>query len=204
MLKEKINYLSLGILTVLTLGSGALLTADGADAEGSSVGATVTVNSACSLEPETSNYAIELGPGTRQEIEATTILATCNDANGFAIYAVGYTDSEMGKNILSRPDGFSIATGTAEAGENSSWAMKVSAVPGTYPVTIQNGFDTFKAVPSAYTMVASRPSSTDKTEGSSFQTSYAVYAAGSQAAGTYSGAVKYVLVHPSNAEAPQE
>ena len=34
-------------------------------------------------------------------IGETTIKSFCNDSNGFAIYAIGYTDNTEGKNVLS-------------------------------------------------------------------------------------------------------
>ena len=99
-----------------------------------------------------------------------------------------------------------IATGTATSGNTSNWAMKVSAVAGTYAPTIgsdTNGsFANYHVVPSGYTKVASFASNTDLTTGSNLETTYAAFVNATQPAGTYTGKVKYTLVHPNDALAP--
>lgn len=141
-------------------------------------------------------------------IGSTTIQTFCNDKNGYAIYAVGYTNNEEGNTVLKGTNGLDsshdIVTGTATSGTSgndiSNWAMKVSAVSGTYAPTITNGFGSFSAVPSTYTEVAQFNSATDSANGtnigSTINTTYAAYISNTQPAGTYTGQVKYVLVHP--------
>ena len=135
------------------------------------------------------------------EIGTTTLKVFCNDNGGFAVYAVGYTDDEVGKNVLTSSVGssFDIATGTATSGNTSNWAMKLSAVSGTYAPTIENGFGSYKEVPESYTKVASRSNITDVgtgATGSNITTTYAAYISSVQPAGSYAGQVKYTLVHP--------
>ena len=73
----------------------------------------------------------------------------------------------------------------------------------TTPPTIRNNYDSYNLVPSNYTLVASRDSSTNMTvdtnaSGSYFTTTYDIYAASFQPPGTYTGKVKYLIIHPSN------
>ena len=144
----------------------------------------------------------------KDEIGETIVKTVCNDGEGFSIYAIGYTDDELGKNVLSSVlgDGHSIMTGTAVSGDDSNWAMKLSAFQdGDSPSILSdaNGsFGSYHVVPSQYTKVATRQSSTDSSLGSSFKTTYAAYVSKTQAAGNYHGKVKYVMVHPSNKPEP--
>ena len=49
-------------------------------------------------------------------IGETTVKAYCNDSAGFAIYGIGYTDDEDGKNVLANAtlgNTYDITTGTA-------------------------------------------------------------------------------------------
>ena len=169
----------------------------------------ITVPVSCSLSASgmnshntsLNNNAYDSAVGT------TTATVYCNDSNGFAIYAIGYTDDTDGKTVLtssSLGSTYDIATGVATSGNDSKWAMKLatpSSPTPTYPLTIQNSFDSFHTVPDAYTMVAKRASANDVgtgAEGSTFTTTYQIYVGPTQPAGTYIGKVKYVLVHPQN------
>ncbi|MDO4747410.1 MAG: hypothetical protein Q4A70_03695 [Candidatus Saccharibacteria bacterium] len=158
-----------------------------------------------------SHTATIMNGNHNSNIGTTTVTAFCNDNRGFAIYAIGYTDEIDGKNVMasSVSSDYDIVTGTATNG-NSQWAMKLSAVTSptpTYPVTIQNSFDSFHTVPDDYTLVAKRETSTDvgaNAEGASFTSTYQIYVSPTQPAGTYTGKVKYVMVHPyDNEEIPR-
>ena len=135
--------------------------------------------------------------------------AYCNDPDGFAIYAIGYTDDTYGKTVMSSSlnSQYDIATGTGTSG-NSQWAMKLATNNNaTYPITIQNSFDSFHVVPSTYTMVAKRTSNTDVGTGaigSVLTSTYQVYASATQPAATYTGKVRYTMVHPNNETPPVE
>ena len=153
-------------------------------------------------------------------IGTTTLKAFCNDDEGFAIYAIGYTDNEDGKNVLTDhniSNTNDIVTGTAISGNTSNWAMKLTATSGTFAPIIAGSstdtmkaqgdpdFSTFQAVPSNYAKVAYRLSSTDlgtNAEGSVLTTTYQTYISPTQSAGTYNGQVKYTLVHPNDHAAP--
>ena len=137
------------------------------------------------------------------DIGKTTITTLCNDGNGYSVYAVGYSNNEEGNNKLinsERPE-YSIDTGLNTSGLTSQWAMKLNNIPddpSPTPPTIESDYNNvYGIVPPYWTRVAGRQSgTTDMAEGSSFTTTYAVYASSSQYAGTYKGQVKYLLTHP--------
>ena len=185
----------------------------------------ITVPVSCSISGtgmDSHNATIANGQ-YNSAIGETTIKAMCNDSEGFAIYAIGYTDDEDGKNVLTSStlgSTHDIATGTATSGNTSNWAMKLTAITSptpTYPIIIAGSTDdtdkeqgdpdysTFQEAPDDYALVAKRKSGTDtvaSAEGASFKTTYQAYISPTQSAGTYTGQVKYTMVHPHNAAAP--
>ena len=173
-------------------------------AEGSTTDeVTVTVPVSCSITNTVNTEhtaTIELGT-YEEDIGETTFNVFCNDANGFAVYAIGYSDNAYG-NTAMKPSTLSdtnaIATGTATSGSKSNWAMKLTAVSGDYSPTLTTGFNDYHAVPDEYTKVAFLSSSTDATVGSSFKSTYAAYISQTQPADTYTGKVKYTVVHPAS------
>ena len=192
-----------------------------------STSATVHVPDACTLVSTLNTpHTATLSPGTStgygnsggvDGIGQTTLKVTCNDSLGFAIYAIGYTEDTFGNtNLVSntKTNGtstYTIATGTNTSGANSNWAMQINAVSGTFAPTIQNSFDSssYHNIPTTYTMVAKRTSATmnpadssTQNVGSSITTTYAAYISTEQAPDTYTGKVKYTMVHPNNAAAP--
>ena len=166
----------------------------------------ITISSSCTLssvvnvphnaEVYNGNYLGDIGK--------TTIKTLCNDGNGYSVYAVGYSNNEEGNNKLinsERPE-YSIDTGLNTSGFTSAWVMKLNNIPddpSPTPPTIESDYNNiYGIVPPYWTKVAGRASgTTDMAQGSSFTTTYAVYASSSQYAGTYNGQVKYMLVHPS-------
>lgn len=149
------------------------------------------------------------------DIGTTTLKVFCNDNNGFAIYAAGYTGNTIGGENSNKLVGdiSNIVTGLATSAGNpdvSNWAMKLQTnANATYSITIDSdtggAFSNYHTVPNQYVKVAHRDAVTDMgptAEGASLTTTYATYAAKEQAAGTYQGQVIYTLVHPSNADEP--
>ena len=166
----------------------------------------ITISSSCTLssvvnvphnaEVYNGNYLGDIGK--------TTITTLCNDGNGYSVYAVGYSNNEEGNNKLinSEYPQYSIDTGLNTSGLTSAWAMKLNNIPddpSPTPPTIESDYnDVYGIVPPYWTKVAGRISgTTDMAQGSSFTTTYAVYASSSQYAGTYQGQVKYLLTHSS-------
>ena len=148
------------------------------------------------------------------DIGTTTIDVFCNDGEGFSIYAIGFTGDQYSGDDHTKLIGAStnekIVTGTATATGNpdvSNWAMKLSTTTSptpAYPITIVNSFNNYHIVPDTYTKVATRTSATDvgnNATGSELTTTYAAYISKTQSADTYTGKVKYTLVHP-NTEIP--
>lgn len=237
---KKINkeYLALGGLIAVTLLSGAALSSIRVSADDSVVDdISITVPVSCFLSGTgndshnatipngiySGNYSdTTSGVDYTNGIGATTLKAYCNDNNGFAIYAAGYTGNEIGGENSNKLVGTTagignIATGTATSGNTSNWAMKLTATSGTYTPIIAGStsdteketgdtdFSNYAAVPNEYVRVAYKNSGTDSgtsAEGATLTTTYAVYISQTQPAGTYAGQVIYTLVHPASAAAP--
>lgn len=156
-------------------------------------------------------------------IGSTTYSIFCNDGDGFAVYAVGFTGNQVGNNYLvdgslssssNIPTG--VLTGSEGDSDGSAWSMKLGRLANAdYPI-IAGGSDdsdtgdttdysTYQAVPSDYDKVAYRTSNTipgGGDEGFKFTSTYATYISWTQPAGSYSGQVKYTLIHPSTAPTP--
>ena len=183
-------------------GSGSSSSSSGTDS------LTISISSACTLGSvvdRAHNSNVNVGTYTT-DIGKTTITTLCNDGNGYSIYANGYSNNEEGNNRLINNDplysNYYIDTGLATSGLNSTWSMKLYNIPNDpspTPPTIESAYnDTYGLVPQYWAKVAGRQSgTTDMIQGSSFTTTYAVYASSSQYAGTYVGQVKYALIHPN-------
>ena len=197
-----------GVLFVVTLVTGMILVNTKANAD-TSANASVNVSDACTLSGGDHSYSITLNPGQEDSnIGPSNIKAACNDYNGYSIYAIGYSgNSYTGNNtkLLGTIANNNISTNTS--GNDSYWAMKVNAVSGTYTPTITNDFDNsnFHVIPASYTQIAKLTSATDagsNPTGSNISTYYKVKISISQTADTYTGKVKYTLVHPNTAPEP--
>ena len=219
-------------LTSLTLVTGLVLSSTRVSADTSAVdNVAVTVPVSCSLSATvntehtaTLNNGIYSVASTdyANGIGKTTLTAFCNDPEGFAIYAIGYTGEEEGVNILIGANtGNAIDTAVYASGDTtSSWAMKLNSVSGTYAPIIAGSsadteaeegdtdFSSYSEVPDEWTKVAYKTSGTDieadgyTATGAKLETAYVVYISQAQAADTYNGKVKYTLVHPNDADAP--
>ncbi len=172
----------------------------------------ITVPISCTMSGTgmTSHTANMSNGSYTPNIGTTTLKVFCNDTEGFAIFAAGYTGDEIGGtnstklvNSASAVDN-TISTGTATSGNTSNWAMKLATnSSATYAVTLDNGFGSYSSVPSVYTKVAHRNSGTDigtTATGAELTTTYAAFVNQTQPAGTYVGKVIYTLVHPASEE----
>ena len=198
---KRVCYYSIGASFSLLIGIFlVLLLADSSFAtSASTTTASVKVASACTLTTTGGgNYSATVPNGTVAEITGSTLSVSCNDAGGFALYAVGYSNVTVGNSNMTGAN-TNIATNTS--GSSSYWAMKVNPVSGSTP-TIENSFNNYHVIPDAHTKVASYNQSTS---GSLAVTAtYKVNISSSQAAGNYLGTVKYTLVHPANEVPPHE
>ena len=206
------NILIIGIptliISILVLSS---LHSSAANSANDNLSLSIPVS--CSLSATVSpgeEHAISMVAGTYEdEIGKTIIDTTCNDPNGYVVYAIGNTGNSEGSNVLypsTISETYSIPTGTNTSGDASQWAMKLTAInSGVYTPTIDNGYTSYSLVPSSWVKVAHKdPGTTDVTKNSAFITTYAIYLEGSQPAGTYNGQVKYVMLHPSTAPHPTD
>ena len=230
------NTIMVGGLVGVTAVSGMVLSmpktmaATGTASDNKTSQASVTVSATCSMTANIAagdEHIATLPNGVwsggsdyyPNGIGKTTIQTFCNDASGYSIYAVGYTgdttdggstnsNTKLHNSILG--SNYDIATGTAQSGNTSNWAMKVTKVTDSSQsylpnnLTIQNGYDStnYHAVPATYEEVARYSTATDATLGSKVETTYSAYIAATQPAGTYTGKVKYTLVHPGGSDAP--
>ena len=223
--KQLMVTYGLASASIIASGLGGIATF--ADSTGASDQFDINVPASCTVGGTgTSSHDADISNGTfNSAIGETTIKAFCNDNAGFAIYAIGYTDDEEGKNVLANSalgSVYDIETGTLISGDNSQWAMKLSAITNpapTYPIIVAGStadedkitgdpdYSAFQTVPNSYTKVAYRKASTDigaSAEGSTLKTTYQAYISSTQPAGTYSGQVKYTLIHPNDATAPHK
>ena len=215
-------------LLALTACSGLALTSTHIYADDNYTDTTnITVPESCSMTGTVNTaHTATLNPGTwsgdsgsqfENGIGKTTLTTFCNDNNGFSIYAIGYTDDTYGATSLKGTNtNIEIPTKVYESADTTSnWSMKVTKVenpqsgdPVTYNpdnMTISNSFSSWHVVPTDYTRVAeyhaqSGTSTTDKTLGAKVETTYAAYISQTQPADTYTGKVKYVMVHPYSAD----
>ena len=226
---SKLGYIFIGGLIAITGISGAVLHSTIVSADDSStdtllidvpISCTMSGNIDTAHNATLNNGTYSGASGSEYEngIGKTTLTTFCNDQNGFSIYAVGYTGNTIGNTDLvgtSVSGNATIPTGTNTSGPTSNWAMKVNKVTDSSTsynpanMTITNSFDNYKAVPDEYTKVAeyhagSGSSATDTILGAKVTTTYAAFISSTQIADTYSGQVKYVMVHPYDAVAPTD
>ena len=226
MKKEKIIYLPIGILTGLTAVSAVALAGNAvlAATDTGTATASVTVGSACSFtsdsdhDSETGIYEVTSfdetpGPGITSIGDGGSMVISCNDAGGFAIYAVGSNDTgnnaDINKLIFNNTTNsqYSIGTGTVTGGENSSWSFRLTQDATTSSTA--NGvvgspvnYGNYASVPASYDKVFDAAGATSGLTTATVHASYKIYISQAQAAGTYTGGVKYTLVHPHSAAAP--
>ncbi len=198
------------IISALVLSSVHSSAVDGSSADK----VTLSIPVSCTMNTTiNSEHTISMVAGTyKDNIGKTTLTTYCNDKDGYVVYAIGATNNIEGKNTLSSIDlgeDYDIATGLNTSkpvsGEDvSNWAMELIPVAGNYTPIIPASYNnTYGLVPNTWVSVARRdPGTFDMSEGSAFTTTYAVYAKGTQPASTYTGQVKYALLHPSSSISP--
>ncbi len=208
MTKNKNWIIATLVFMGFTMFTGSFLISTNVSADDVVDNVNINVPISCSIEGTgmTSHNANMMNGTYQNNIGTTTMKAFCNDNNGFSIYAIGYSDDTYGETHLSSSvdPTYNIATGTATSGDVSNWAMKLATnTSATYALTLDNGFGSYSSVPATYTKVAHRNSGTDtgtSATGSELTSTYAAYMNQTQPAGTYTGQVKYTLVHPASEE----
>ena len=222
---SKINYKYLttfGLASIIAILGVCLVIVCLIDADASATSnssednVAITIPVACTLVSSGNNsHSAAIVNGTYEtDIGTTNLKVTCNDNQGFSIYAAGYTGNEIGATNSTKLVGTSAsnnatidtgtATGPVGGNDNSNWAMKLNTTTSptpTYPITLDNNYNSYSIVPTSYTKVAHRDSGTDigtSAVGSTLTTTYAAYISKLQYPDTYTGQVKYTLVHPSS------
>ncbi len=214
---QNLDYTVTGALILTTIITGALASSMRVEAEDNDTTVTtasVTVAASCSMTATVeSEHSADIPNGIYSGTELypngigkTKIATFCNDNSGYAIYAIGFTgdsyDGEDHTKLIGATNGQKITTGTATSGNDSKWAMKLiketddTKSYNPTALTIENGYDNYNVIPNTYTKVANYTSTTDQTLGSVLSTTYAAYISPTQVADTYTGKVKYTLVHP--------
>ena len=202
------QFLPFGVLLTVTLFSAAFLSSNTSFADEETIGASVTVTSACTMFREsTVAHAIAgLPDHYYQDIGTTRLNTMCNDKDGYTIYAIGYSnDIDGDTNMYGEEHGETIPTGI-ETGDVSNWSMKLTKDLESYNpenLTITPSFTNYTNIPSTQTKVASFTGATDTVKGSVVETTYAIRVSSTQLADTYEGQVKYTMVHPADGEAPE-
>ncbi|MBR0430847.1 hypothetical protein IJJ05_00965 [Candidatus Saccharibacteria bacterium] len=223
------EWFFVGLFSIMMIAGLALNNLASADSVVDLINITVPVS--CSLSGTgMASHNATISNGTYQNnIGSTTLKAFCNDTNGFAIYAAGYTNDTIGEENSNKLVGTNasmsaIITGLATAPGNpdtSNWAMKLTATgdsgdtSGTNALTIDSApntaggadasFNNYHTVPNEFTKVAHKNAATsmdETTGGATLTTTYAAYISKTQAAGAYQGQVIYALVHPASSDAP--
>ena len=163
--------------------------------------ASVTVAAACSFSRTTGSgeYTGILANNASVEVTGSTFSTTCNDSGGYAIYAIGYGNNTFGNTDLifdnDPSSSNNITTNSTSATGTSYWQMKLTSGVENQPV-LENGYGNYSVVPSTYTKVASYASAGTGTA-QTVAATYKAAASSTQPAGTYTGAVKYTMVHPN-------
>ena len=144
---------------------------------------SVTVPSSCSMSGLISSgneHNVTMNSGDYEtNIGETTISVTCNDSAGYSIYTLGYGNDTDGVTTLKgATTNLTIPTGTVTDTSVSNWAMKLTAVTGTFTPTIlsdTNGsFASYHIVPASATKAVTFTGITNLSTTSQFKTTYAV------------------------------
>ena len=205
---------TIGGMTLTVVMIGMILAMPGAHAEiqTSTDNVSVYIPVSCSMtydaSASTAHTRMTVSGQMEENIGTSYLKMACNDKGGFVVYAIGATDGTEGATYMSSPLGadYRIPTTSSSVapGNSSSWGMKLAAVTGDNAPNMVEAYagDNYVGVPSTWTRVAYKDSSTSKNAMSSFTTTYAVYTSVTQSAGTYTGQVKYVLLHPDSMQTP--
>ena len=198
-MKNKKRYC--GFLIISLLGFVFVQSANNTFATNVEDEVTITIPESCSLTGSVGTaHAADIENGVyTNDVGETTISAFCNDSEGFSIYAVGFTNNEFGNNTMkpiTLSNDYAIATGLATSGDASNWAMKLTSLSDGFALT--SGYNSYHAVPNELTKVASYPSNTTTSAGVQIKSTYAAYVSGVQPADSYTGKVKYIVMHPAS------
>ena len=157
---------------------------------------TVAIPASCTISSSNDSYSTTIISGNTGTITGSPVSITCNDASGYAVYAIGYSgDTYTGDYhtdmIASLGSTYNIKTDGTDGA--SYWKMKLDNTTNV-DATIVNGYSDFQVIPASYTKIVSHTTSTAT---ASITPVYQVYIGENQVAGSYVGKVKYTLLHPN-------
>lgn len=210
-MRNKIIYIPVMTLTLITALSVVGLSAArvSADDEPPYRDASVTVETTCAFTSEERKEPYALSVASGNSVDTTDLSdeekppfeVSCNDLNGFVVEAVGFSpdadnkDGAVGNTAMYSPVG-TIPTGTS--GTESYWAFRVSSATatGTDVESDYSADDTWYTIPggNGATIASFKAKGDGTTVTGLVRTDYKVYASAAQAAGSYTGKVKYTLV----------
>ena len=167
---KRYTTLVVNILITTTIFSGVVLASNFVSADDVVDEINITVPVSCSMSGTGMNtHNANITNGTYQaDIGTTTLHAFCNDNEGFAIYAAGYTGNEVGGTNSNKLVGTSasgnatIESGTATTAGNpdvSNWAMKLAITQDSGDTTGTNAY-TIDSAPNVYLPSQADPSAT--------------------------------------------
>ena len=149
----KTKIVSLSVVLGITTTIGGILASSQVFADDTSVvdQINITVPVSCTMSGTGMNsHNANISNGTYEpNIGTTTLHAFCNDNNGFAIYAAGYTGNEVGGTNSNKLVGTTasgnatIESGIATSSGNpdvSNWAMKLTKTQDSGDTTTDNVF----------------------------------------------------------------
>ncbi len=137
-------------------------------------------------------------PGSADaDFGSSTFTIKCNNAKGYTLSAIGDGTENHTTQLYDSTSEKSIATADGTPAKTSSaWAFKFESTAkkkdGNTSI-IATGYDAFKGIPAASTVVASQDKANDLATGETVKVTYAVSVSTAQEEGTYTGAVAYTL-----------
>ena len=215
-MKISVNkYFSRGLLVLgsyifVVVMIGVLLTAPVTMADSSGVDKfTLTLRSSCTIESTNGAHIATVDNNQRYLNlggNPTTFTVYCNDKDGYIVYTIGASNNVEGNTNLIGSTGSNIPTGLYIQGDTtSSWAFRIDKIDSSLTMnpTYAVGENDFAMIPDTWAWIAKKENgTTDSTTGSKITATYSAYISGTQAAGTYTGQVKYALFHPDSVTTP--
>ena len=146
----------------------------------------ITVDASCTLGiTEGAKATKNVANGSKTEdLSGSSFSITCNDGSGWNVTAQAKAKNEGTAGSLTAVGGESIASNASFSETQSGWAFKLTGAHA------EETYQKWAVVPSTATVVAK---SSNTTSEDSLAVTYGVGIDATQAAGTYSGEVTYVL-----------
>lgn len=160
-----------------------------------------TDEASCSISANPGlNKVTDVAPGQYVEtIDSTILSMSCSENIDYSIYATGYSGGKYGDNTLQayidekRDPDKDVESGTATTGNKSNWAMRVISDGLTIESDGDGSFTLPHIIPTGNQKIATYEASMEQ-EVSTLEASYSLYAALSQASGSFNATIAYTLI----------